>query len=179
MRFPILVKWHFWVFIETGLLSKLTHLPLDKMAAISLTNFQMHYLNQSWPNSLTHICGTRGDELTARTTYFLYITIFCAINSPDNSPLCVKGLKMWTVPYGISPSCWFSELGATWVSKGTANSIGCPQGAIPLDYSKWANNYSALPGRDFHIHMQTLQLYLISGTCPGYMVPVLKFKSVM
>ena len=82
---------------QTGL----THLPLDKMAAISQTIFfkcifgnekfrnlikislkflrvQMtitqqwlrwwlgvekatsHYLNQCWPDSLTHICGTRG-----------------------------------------------------------------------------------------------------------------------
>ena len=88
-------------------------------------------------------------------------------------------LRAWNVN---SPSWDITIMLIFWVrwhmgSKGTANSIGCPQGAIPLDYSKWANNYSALPDRDFHIHMQTLQLYLISGTCPGYLVPVLEFWS--
>ena len=43
----------------------LTHLPLDTIAAISQTICSdafswRHYLNQCWPDSLTHVCGTRG-----------------------------------------------------------------------------------------------------------------------
>ena len=54
----------------------LTNLPLDKMAAISQTIFADAFswmkicslieisLNQCWPDSRTHICSSRGDELS-------------------------------------------------------------------------------------------------------------------
>ena len=54
-----------------------------------------HYLNQCWPNSLTHICATRGRGVKL----FLWITEK-RVNHTNMQPLCLDK-KYW-----LSKLCW-------------------------------------------------------------------------
>ena len=88
IKFILWLKFHWSLFLDMLFVTSggsLTHLPLNKMAAITQTLFSdafswmkslnfdsnftevCHYLNQCWPDSLTHICGTRGRWVNSLT----------------------------------------------------------------------------------------------------------------
>ena len=56
-----------------------------------------YYLNQCWPSSLTHICGTRGDELTNQGWMReIYTSVIWAINSIENGLSSYQHQDIWT-----------------------------------------------------------------------------------
>ena len=77
-RWPHLAEDIFWCIF----LNEKSHnwsLFLRVKLAISQHPVPSHYLNQCWSYSQTHICGTRGDELTI--TSVLWIWLYYVINA--------------------------------------------------------------------------------------------------
>ena len=119
----------------------LTHLPLDKMAAIWQTTFSSasswmksfvfwfefhlsfflgvqltidqhwprlwlgaeqatsHYLNQCRPSSLTHIYGTRGEQLTAIIKCSIYALITIMIDVYQTMANIISNASRWLLPW--------------------------------------------------------------------------------
>ena len=64
-----------------------------------------HYLNQCWPDSLTHICGTRGRWVNSTLIRLMPHTFLTApeVLHPRSSP-CSPRAPCWIQPASRSPS---------------------------------------------------------------------------